>query len=95
MAVTVRRNRLRLGRSCIGHQACAASTSFHTPAKLSDKLVGLVVPEVQAAAVTCSEARNSCDGACPFWFWRRAHYIICTNGQLDRVRVLRLLTCTQ
>ncbi|WP_406383301.1 hypothetical protein [Streptomyces sp. NBC_01618] len=50
-------------------------------AKLSDKLVGLVVPEVQAAAVTCSEARNYCDGNCPFWWWRRAHYITCSDGK--------------
>ncbi|MEU7181472.1 hypothetical protein ACWIG3_23965 [Streptomyces celluloflavus] len=50
-------------------------------AKLSDRLVALVVPEVEAAAASCSEARNYCDGECPFWWWRRAHYITCSDGK--------------
>ncbi|MFF4951437.1 hypothetical protein [Streptomyces chattanoogensis] len=50
-------------------------------AKLSDKLVALVVPEVKAAAASCNEARSYCDGNCPFWWWRRAHYITCSDGK--------------
>lgn len=47
---------------------------------ISDKLVGLVVPQVEAQAVTCSEAASGCNGNCPFWYWRRYHYITCSNG---------------
>jgi hypothetical protein len=46
----------------------------------SGKMLGLFVPQVTAQATTCSEVRSYCDGHCPFWWWRRAHYIACDNG---------------
>lgn len=47
---------------------------------VSDGLVGMLVPRVKAQAVTCSVARSYCDGGCSFWWWRRAHYVTCTDG---------------
>lgn len=49
-------------------------------ARTSDMLVGLLVPQVKAQATTCSEVRSYCNGDCPFWWWRRAHYISCDDG---------------
>lgn len=47
---------------------------------ISDKLVGMIVPGVKAQAVTCEEVRSYCSPSCPFWWWKRVHYISCTDG---------------
>jgi len=46
----------------------------------SDKLVGLVAPKANASAAGCWEIYNWCDGSCPFWWWRRAHRMNCSDG---------------
>lgn len=48
-------------------------------ASISDKLVGMVVPRVKAEAVTCEVVRSFCQG-CSFWWQRRVHHVVCTNG---------------
>jgi hypothetical protein len=47
---------------------------------VSDKMLGLFVPQVTAQATTCSEVRSYCDPHCPLWWWKRVHYITCDNG---------------
>ncbi|CCH28377.1 hypothetical protein ABZ816_28745 [Actinosynnema sp. NPDC047251] len=48
--------------------------------RASDKLLALVVPTVEARAEACERDYSWCDGDCPFWWWRRAHHVVCDNG---------------
>ncbi|MBM7772257.1 hypothetical protein JOD54_002461 [Actinokineospora baliensis] len=49
-------------------------------AAASDRLLALIVPKVEAQAMACHEEHSYCKGDCPFWWWRRAHYMVCDDG---------------